>query len=203
MAFEDLIAGIAKFQKTEHANNAKHYQALAMGQSPDTFVIACADSRLTPQAMTQSESGEMFLARNAGNFVPKYPDGMNEGTAATLEYAILGLGVTNIVILGHSDCGAMKALKNGASENLPHVKRWIVHGNDALSAAGPDCDLLSLTLENIRSQINNLMTYDFVAARIKNKSLTLHGWYFDIGSGTVDAIGHDGKFAPISEIYAT
>ncbi len=202
MAFDDLVAGIGEFQRGEHRRKAARFAALANGQSPDTFVIACADSRVTPQVMSQAEAGDIFIARNAGNFVPPCIEGLVEGTAATLEYAVLGLNVQHIVVLGHSDCGAMKALKDGAPNTLPFVKAWIHHGDRAREQAGPESSLLELTLANIRAQLLNLMTYNFVQTRVADGDLHLHGWYYHIAKGTVDSVDSQGLFHPIAALSA-
>ena len=200
MAFDDLVAGIGEFQRGEHRRKAAHFAALAKGQSPDTFVIACADSRVTPQVMSQAEAGDLFIARNAGNFVPPCVEGLVEGTAATLEYAVLGVGVQHIVILGHSDCGAMKALRDGASEAMPLVQAWIHHGHEARDQVGSGSSLRELTLANIRAQLRNLMTYDFVQTRVASGDLHLHGWYYHIAKGTVDSVDSQGLFRPIAAL---
>ena len=206
MAFSDLVSGIKQFHDLIHAPNRATFAALATGQAPDTFVIACSDSRLMPQGLTNASAGDLFVARNAGNFVPKcsdphanHADGtVADGTAATLEYAVLGLGVTHIVILGHSDCGAMKALKDGAPSSLPLITTWITHGNEAAKNAPKDANLRTLTQANIAQQVDHLKSYRFVAERVSNQTLHLHGWYYDIGTGQVlDLNPETGEFTPL------
>src|SRR5688572_18088766 len=124
---QKLVRGVDTFKKEVYARNKELFERLAEGQSPSTLFITCSDSRINPNQLTQTEPGEIFILRNAGNIVPaRGHDG--GGEAATIEYAVTALGVTDIVICGHSFCGAMKGLLHPSSlESLPAVRRWLEH----------------------------------------------------------------------------
>ena len=206
MPFSDLVDRFRDFGPRIHAPNRAFFEELSQGQTPDTFVIACSDSRLMPQDLTGAKAGELFVARNAGNMVPRQDQGTNEGvkegTVATLEFAVLGLGVQHIIVLGHSDCGAMKALRNGAPEALPHLRAWMAHGQAALESVGAEADLRTLTQSNIATQITNLRSFAFVEDRVEDGRLHLHGWYYDIAAGQTAALDPaTGQFAPVAQVY--
>ena len=128
---EKVVSGIVRFQQSAFEARKSLFAELANGQSPDVLFITCADSRIDPNLVTQTEPGELFIIRNAGNIVPphQYEAG---GVTATIEYAVAVLGVSHIVVCGHTDCGAMKAALNPAStQGLPHVTRWLGHTHTA------------------------------------------------------------------------
>src|SRR5277367_3045842 len=133
---EKLKDGNRKFQAEVHAENAEQYQiAATTPQQPHTLIIACADSRVDVESITSSGPGEVFVSRNVGNMVPPYGGALG-GVSAVIEYAVTALKVKHVVVCGHSDCGAMKALLNPAStDKMPTVKRWIDHGHAALMVA--------------------------------------------------------------------
>src|SRR5215471_10629971 len=133
---EKLKAGTRKFHAEVYAKNAEHYQrAASTPQAPHTLIIACADSRVDVEAITSSGPGEVFVTRNVGNMVPPY-SGTPGGVTAVIEYAVAALKVKHVVICGHSDCGAMKALLHPEStDSLPTVRYWLHHGHAALMVA--------------------------------------------------------------------
>ncbi len=187
---DQLIAGLTQFTNDVLPTKTERFAELATGQSPHTLVIACADSRVDPSLLLQAEPGELFVVRNAGNIVPALDaDGSSEdGTAASIEYAVAVLGVPHIVVLGHSGCGAMAGLADPASlEPLPSVARWV-----AKSGADPSgVDLDDLIERNVLAQLAHLATYPAVNAALDNEAISLHGWVYDIGSGAVRA--HNGE----------
>jgi carbonic anhydrase len=170
--------------------------------------IGCADSRIVPEVLTQQGPGSLFVVRNAGNIVP--PDSNQPGgVTASIEYAVEVLGIPDIVICGHSGCGAMGAiLRSGDQlEKLPAVARWLHYADaarDAVAASHADAEpeekLNALVRENVLAQLKNLQTHPPVAAAIAHRQLRLHGWVYDIGSGTVDIYdARVGRFVPLTD----
>jgi carbonic anhydrase len=187
-----LIAGITKFQNEVFPKNRHLYEQLASGQQPETLFIGCADSRVVPSEFMQTKPGELFICRNAGNIVPPWGSALG-GTAATVEYAVQVLKVRHIVVCGHSDCGAMRALMNPEKiKGLPAVQQWIRHA-DRVSAVAKEMHghlddkeyLTRLIEENVIAQLDNLVTYPCVAAKMRSDSLSIHGMTFDIATGEI------------------
>jgi carbonic anhydrase len=204
----DILSRAAKFQDQVFAQQGALYQRLAKhGQSPKALMISCADSRVVPEQITQAGPGELFVCRNAGNIVPPFSQA-NGGVSSTVEYAVMVLGVTDIVVCGHSDCGAMKAfLAPEKLEKMPNVAAWLRHAHAAHSVvcnAYPDLDekahVHALSLENVVAQINHLRTHPSVAAAIARGDLTLHGWFFDIETGSILVYdGNTSHFVPMGD----
>jgi carbonic anhydrase len=205
---EKLKAGARQFQVEVHAKKAEHYQrAASTPQAPHTLIIACADSRVDVESITSSGPGEVFVTRNVGNMVPPY--GLTPGgVSAVIEYAVAALKVQHVVICGHSDCGAMKALLHPEStDKLPTVKNWLHHGHAALMVADsvahkddrPSEKLVRLTEENVLMQLAHLKTHPSVAGAIARGELTTSGWVYDIGTGVVRiAEGEHREFVPVT-----
>jgi carbonic anhydrase len=207
---DHIIDGVLRFQREVHPTRARLFEDLAQGQSPSAMFIGCADSRIVPEVLTQQGPGSLFVVRNAGNIVPPNST-VPGGVTASIEYAVAVLGIRDIVICGHSGCGAMSAIlqsvENGdALEKLPAVARWLHYADaarDAVTAshrsATPEEKLNALVRENVRVQLENLLTQPTVADAIAKRHLHLHGWVYDIGSGTVDTYdARIGKFTPLS-----
>src|SRR6201996_3949641 len=204
---EKLKDGVRRFQAGVHAEKAEDYQrAAAMPQKPHTLIVACADSRVDVEAITSSGPGEIFVSRNIGNMVPPYGGAMG-GVTAVIEYAVTALKVKHVVVCGHSDCGAMKALLHPEStDKMPTVKRWLHNGHAALMVADnmalkddrPNEKLRSLTEENVLMQLIHLMTHPSVAGAMARGELTTSAWVYDIGTGVVSiAEGGQKKFVPV------
>ncbi len=200
-------AGLAKFQHEVFPRNRDLFESLAGGQNPEALFLTCSDSRIDPCLLTQTKPGDIFICRNAGNIVPAYGDVVG-GVSATIEYAVLGLGVKDIVICGHSDCGAMKALLNPRHvAHMPSVSAWLRYGESARFVVEENHSHLSgeerlnaLIEANVRAQMDNLRTHPSVAARLAKGALTLHGWTYDIASGEVKEFNPArGSFIPIDE----
>jgi carbonic anhydrase len=191
---ERLKEGIRKYQVEVHAEKAEHYErAATTPQAPHTLIISCADSRVDVEAITSSGPGEIFVTRNVGNMVPPY-SGTPGGVTAVIEYAVAALNVNHLVVCGHSDCGAMKALLHPPStENLPTVRYWLHHGQAALMVAesmmhkneSEAGKLKRLTEENVLMQLVHLKTHPSVAGAMARGELTMSGWVYDIASGEV------------------
>lgn len=181
------------------------FARLADGQSPHTLFITCSDSRISPNLLTQTEPGEIFILRNAGNLVPPY--GTPCGEAATIEFAVAGLNVEHIVVCGHTGCGAMKAvLEPDTVDDLPAMRAWIRHAEvtrrivaENYGGRSPD-ELLNLAIqENVLAQLEALRTHPVVAARLARGTLSLHGWVYKIPTGQVYVFdAQEEQFRPIS-----
>ncbi|WP_263411395.1 carbonic anhydrase [Terriglobus tenax] len=187
---EHLKYGIHKFQTEVYPKHQQEYiEAANKPQTPHTLVITCSDSRIDPELITQSGPGDIFVSRNVGNMVPPYGE-MVGGISSVIEYAVSALKVQHVVICGHSDCGAMKALlKPESLEKLPTVRRWLRNAEAALSVAKeiatPDAMLPSLTEQNVLMQMNHARTHPSVAGAIARGELSVGGWVYDIEHGDV------------------
>ncbi|MFF7753288.1 carbonic anhydrase [Streptomyces sp. NPDC007971] len=192
----DLADGIARFQQDVFPAKADLFARLAAHHAPHTLFIGCSDARVVPELITQGEPGELFVIRTAGNLVPAYTPATN-GVAASIEYAVAVLGVSDIVICGHSACGAMTALAESHDLiGVPAVAAWLRHADAALAraagtAAGPQT-VGALVRQNVYAQLTNLATHPSVARALAQKKVTLHGWVFDIATGSVEALGAAG-----------
>jgi carbonic anhydrase len=204
---ERLLQGVSKFQREVFPQHKDLFEKLGNGQSPEVLFITCADSRIVPDMITQSGPGELFICRNAGNMVPPYGE-LHGGVSATIEYAILALNVKHIIVCGHTDCGAMKALRNPSmASDMPTVKSWLNHGEMARRIVAenyPDlaepAHIHALTEENVVAQLNHLRTHPSVAARLASGSVSIHGWMFYIRTGQVEAYDPQRhRFVPIDQ----
>ncbi len=192
-ALDKLLAGVRQFQREVYAKNSERYQqAVRQPQKPHTLFITCADSRIAPEALTQAQPGDIFVTRNIGNLVPAYGE-MVGGVSAVIEYAVEALGVSQIVICGHTDCGAMKGLLHRDKlTNMPTVNHWLRNAEAALSVvkardsfADENSKLLELAEENVLLQLNHLRTHPSVAGKMAQGKLSTYGWVYDIGHGDI------------------
>lgn len=207
-----LKQGVRQFQTQVYPERAESYlKAANEPQRPHTLIVTCADSRIDPEAVTQSGPGEVFVTRNIGNMVPAYGE-MLGGVSAVIEYAVMALKVQHVVVCGHSDCGAMKALLNpGSTAAMPTVTSWLTNGKAALTVAqatedqsAPTGDRLHrLTEENVLMQIAHLKTHPSVAGAMARGELSISGWVYEIGTGEV-RVSEDGQreFVSVSEAAA-
>ncbi|MBB2201258.1 carbonic anhydrase [Gluconacetobacter tumulisoli] len=189
----ELLQGVEKFNSEVFPQNRELFAGLAGQQSPDTLFIACADSRVNPSMITQTQPGDLFVLRNIGNIVPAYGE-MLGGVSSAIEYAVLALGVSHIIVCGHSDCGAMKALLDDPAKlsRMPTVASWLRNAEAARAVAGalqatdagPE-SVRSLAEQNVLLQIAHLRTHPAVAAALARNELILQGWFYDIASGEV------------------
>lgn len=204
----ELIGRVFSFEKTIFPGSGELFAKLvSQGQEPKALMISCADSRVVPEQILQAQPGELFVCRNAGNIVPPYAN-MNGGVSSTVEYAVAALGVRDIIICGHSDCGAMKALNDPSLlEGMPNVAAWLRHGAAATHVVSRCCPDLSgterlraLSFENIIAQLAHIRTHPSVAAAIAQGEMALHGWFVDINAGQVFGLdGEVGKFVPLRD----
>jgi carbonic anhydrase len=204
----ELIGRVLRFEKDVYSSRSDLYGKLAnFGQSPKALMISCADSRVAPEHVMQAEPGDLFVCRNAGNIVPPFAL-MNGGVSSTVEYAVSALGVRDIIVCGHSDCGAMKAVAEPhLTEDMPNVAAWLRHSNAAsrvVRDAYPELtngDLVrAISLENVVAQLAHLRTHPSVAAGMARGEISLHGWFVDIHAGQVLALDSEtGHFIPLRE----
>ena len=198
------LDGYKNFKKVYFKDNKKLFNELADGQSPHTLVITCSDSRVAPTKILSATPGELFITRNIGNIVPPYEQ-TKGSTQSAIEYAINVLKIPNLVILGHSSCGACAHLyheKTEEEENieLSHVDEWLTLAYPAKYDAMLEClnnphkNRAEITEKNnILLSIQRLMTYPYVVKALENNSLNLQGWWYDIGSGNLEVYDYDTK----------
>ncbi len=207
-----LLDGVMQFQRDVLPTQAGDLARLARSQSPHTLFIACADSRVIPELITQSDPGELFVCRNIGNIVPAYGE-MLGGVSAVIEYAVHALGVANIVICGHTGCGAMQALSKPDDPTLaqmPTVSAWLRNATAARSVVAilhphlhGEASVQALVEQNVLTQLGHLRTHPAVAARVAQGRLALHGWVYDIADGQVVVLDEaNGRFVPAADALA-
>jgi carbonic anhydrase len=200
-----VLEGLGEFRSVVFPRYEFIFRDLATRQNPEAMLITCADSRIDPALMMQSDPGDVFVCRTAGNIVPPYEEG--GGVVATVEYAVEVLRIRNIVVCGHSDCGAMKAaLHPESAERLPAVLRWLRHVECARRVALEDSDAsgvereITITEENVLVQLEHLLTYPCIAAAEKRGGLNLYGWVYDIPTGRLRMFDPaQGEFIPFDD----
>lgn len=204
---QKLIEGIHRFQKKNFRPLQGLFEQLSKEQNPETLFITCSDSRIDPSLITQTQPGELFILRNAGNIVPPHGAG-NGGEAATIDFAVTALGVKDIIICGHSHCGAMKGLLNPElTECCPAMTAWLSHAEtthrivvDNYSNLEEEKLLTATIEENVLVQLENLRTLPSVASRLVKGDLHLHGWVYKIETGEVFAYDlTKAQFVPLAK----
>jgi carbonic anhydrase len=203
-----LLQGIAEFRRTRRADYAETFARLALGQTPDAMLIACSDSRVVPNLFASAEPGDLFVVRNLGNLVP--PSNRAEPTSgnsvpAAIEFALATLRVKDIVVCGHSECAAVRAiLDRSVSASTPNLAAWLRHGDSARDGLGLAPFGISphdhLSQRSVLRQVENLKTYPQVREAIVEHRLRLHAWWFDIARAEV--LDHDeatDRFVPLDE----
>ena len=200
-----LVAGHKRFLKEVFPGRREQFKLLSDRQAPEWLFITCSDSRVVPDLFLGTGPGDLFITRNAGNVVPIAGNDV-DGCTATIEYAVDVLRVKSAILCGHSDCGALKAaLDKEALEKLPKAKRWLQHVESAFShrqpldpADGEQAELGSLIRGNVVAQLRNLKMQPSVARAMAEGRLTVHGWYYDILSGRIEAYDEQaGRFEPL------
>lgn len=204
-----IVAGVVRFQDDVFPQQKGLFEKLSSGQQPEALFITCSDSRIDPSLLTQTPPGQLFICRNAGNIIP--PHSLHTGSmTASIEFAMGVLNVPHIVICGHSQCGAMKGAMNIDSlVNLPHTREWLGYAQAAVAvveekAVGWDTEqrMEALVRENVLLQLQHLKTHPLVAARLATGRVQLHGWVYDIRTGSIEA--HDAaadRFVPVKDKY--
>ncbi|CAK7192764.1 Carbonic anhydrase 1 [Commensalibacter sp. Nvir] len=188
----DILHGVEKFNKVIFPKQKELFGKLAEGQSPKALFITCADSRISPELLTDQPPGNLFVLRNIGNIIPAYGSLLG-GVTSAIEYAVYAIKVSTIIVCGHSNCGAMDGLMHPKKlEFMPAVKNWLQYAETAYAITkarigtdlGPS-HVRNLTEANVLLQLNHLRTYPAVAAALARRQMALQGWYYDIPNGTV------------------
>ena len=203
---QKLIQGIHHFREQDFRPLQGLFEQLAKGQNPETLFITCSDSRIDPNLLTRSKPGDLFILRNAGNIVPPHsvPSG---GEGATIEFAVVALGVKDIIVCGHSHCGAMQGVLHPEQvASLPAVSSWLTHAEatrrivrEKYSHLDGNPLLTAAVEENVLVQLENLRTLPSVAERLARGDLHLHGWVYKIETGEVFAFDPpSGQFVPLA-----
>ncbi|MEO1953551.1 MAG: carbonic anhydrase [Campylobacterales bacterium] len=211
MNLEEYAEGNHLFRTYFKKNKESLLNLVKNGQAPKALFIGCSDSRVIPDLIVQSNPGDLFVIRNVGNFVPPYkPDEDFHSTASGIEYAVSVLNVEEIIICGHSHCGACASLyKDIIDPSLIHTKKWLELGESAKKTAilslGTDAnkdELLRLTEKlSVIKQIENILTYPNVKKRFENEELSIHGWYYHMETGKIDYYNADTyEFLPLNDL---
>ena len=196
---DKLIAGYRRFRASYYEQHKAIFERLsAKGQKPSAMIIGCSDARVDPAINFDTGPGEVFMVRNVANVVPPYaPDGDQHGTSAAIEFAVKGLNIPNIVILGHAKCGGIAALVDAEPDTeskTDFIDLWMAVARPARRAAFAKAEAINMAQdrdhvcrlcerENVRVGLANLRTFPWVAERERAGTLALHGWYFDITKG--------------------
>lgn len=191
-ALARITLGVAKFQTEIFPAQRELFERLRRGQEPLALFVTCADSRVNPNLVTQTDPGEIFIERNPGNMIPRYVEFVG-GVTAGVEYAMLALKVPLIVVCGHTDCGVMKALLYPEQvAGMPGVQEWMSHAFESrrrmltqFADAPEEEQLLRMTEYNVLGQIENLKTHPSVGLRLHRGEIEIRGWVYDIGSGSI------------------
>lgn len=206
-----LVCGIVEFRQKSLENYREKFAHLALAQSPDTLFIACSDSRVVPNLFVSTDPGDLFVVRNVGNLIPKCAtqgqEQVCESEAAAIDFAVINLRVKDIVVCGHSECGAMRALVEGREKvRSLHLRSWLKHGEASLARQSLENSLSAinqLSQSNVLQQLEHLSSYPEVQQRLENGTLKLHAWWFDLTTANVFAYEEGvGKFVLIDEIEA-
>jgi carbonic anhydrase len=205
---QNLVQGVHHFQDNLFSSQRELFERLAQGQHPDALFITCSDSRINPNLITHTEPGELFILRNAGNIVPAHGTAVG-GEEATIEFAVVGLGIKDIIVCGHSHCGAVNALlaPEGIRETMPAMCAWLGHAEPARRIVKENYPLLDsekrlnvAIQENVLVQLENLRTHPAVAAARARNALKLHGWVYKFETGQVFAYDpQHGQYAEVGQ----
>ena len=205
---QQLIDGYARFRASVFPQQSGLFEKLAKGQQPQALFICCSDSRVVPEMIMQSDPGSLFPCRSVGNLVPP-PTETSSGVAATIEYAIRVLKIPDVIVCGHSDCGAMKGvLESEKIEALPAVRsylqyagpssKWLTHLLKDTTSMPFEQKLKLLTEANVIAQLQNLKMHPAVDEALKKGSVRVHGWVYDIGTGAIQQFdAEQGSFRPL------
>jgi carbonic anhydrase len=189
-----LIQGIVDFRNNLTDESRALFAQLALGQKPDTLFIACSDSRVVPNLFASTNPGDLFVLRNIGNLIPPATATIQDHSAsAVIEFSLYALSVSDIIVCGHSECGAMQALAHGVdAECCPHLATWLTYGKAAVDKVKKGLILDPSLAEhnqisqvNVLQQIEHISSYPFIRERLAKKELRIHGWWFDIARADV------------------
>jgi carbonic anhydrase len=201
-----LVKGLRDYRQSHYCNHQDLFEQLSHGQKPRVLFITCSDSRIDPNLLTQTDLGELFVIRNAGNIIPPY-GATNGGEGASVEYAIHALGIEEVIVCGHSHCGAMKGLLKlqKLEEDMPLVSEWLRHTEATRRLLKENYshlegeELIEMAVaENVLTQLENLRTYPVIHSRMHQGKLNLYGWIYQIENADVLAYNPDSDaFEPI------
>jgi carbonic anhydrase len=205
-----LIEGILQFRRALTPERQQAFAALALGQSPDALLITCSDSRVAPNVFASTDPGDLFVVRNVGNLVAPWAEGRSvaNSVAAAAEFALLVLQVPDVIVCGHTECGAMRVLLDGRERmQAPFVKDWLAHGEPSLRKLRLGLQINpglpahnTLSQLNVLQQMEHLASYPIVQERLQAGRLRVHGWWFDIARAEVYAYeASQHRFVPIDE----
>ena len=189
-----LLQGIVDFRKELTPESRAIFAKLALGQKPDALFIGCSDSRVAPNVFASTNPGDLFVLRNIGNLVPPASPSLEENSvAAAIEFSVNSLNVSDIIVCGHSECGAIEALVQGAnSECCSHLNSWLTHASNSLKTfrngvtLNPHLsEVNQISKLNVLEQMKHIATYPCVQERLKSKQIQIHGWWFDIAQADV------------------
>jgi carbonic anhydrase len=202
MTIERLIAGFKDFREAYYDRQPEFYRSLVeLGQSPDVMVIACSDSRVNPSIIAKAEPGELFIVRNVANLVPPYkPDSSYHGTSAAIEFAVRDLGVGHIIVLGHSHCGGIRCLCDGAkgSNSREFIDGWMSIVDHAVNPELKGAKLYRhVEKEAVTISTNNLLSFPWVKKRVVSGELKIHGWWFDLEAGDLLSSAQKGEWSSL------
>lgn len=210
-----LINGIVEFRRQTLPSYREAFGHLALDHKPDVLMIACSDSRVVPNLFASTDPGDLFVVRNVGNFIPPaLPDGRSssdESEAAAIEFAVGQLNVADIIVCGHSECGAMRALIQGREKEItPNLKEWLRHGDEVLKLVERFPDISPqiafhnrLSQLNVLLQLEHLKSYPMIKEGIDAGKIRLHGWWFELGHADVYAYDEQSRgFSIIDETFA-
>ncbi|PLS68261.1 MAG: carbonate dehydratase [Cyanobacteria bacterium M5B4] len=202
---QELIEGVRDFRNRYFCTHQDLFEQLAKGQHPKVLFITCSDSRIDPNMLVDADLGELFVIRNAGNIVPHYSNSKG-GEGATIEYALKALEVDEVIVCGHTHCGAMKGLfkLEKLKKEMPLVYEWLLHAEETRRVIKDKCttcneeELVELAVaENVLTQLENLRSYPIVQEKLRAGKLNLYGWIYDIETGNVLIYNPDrGQFLP-------
>lgn len=204
---QKLVQGIHHFRSDYFRSHRDLFERLAEGQHPEALFVTCSDSRIDPALLTQTRPGDLFVLRNAGNIVPPHLPTPG-GEEATVEFAVAALGVKDVVVCGHSRCGAMRGLLDpDALAGTPAVAEWLKHAEatrrimrEKYPHLSADARVTAAAQENVLVQLENLRTHPAVAAGLARGELKLHGWVYKLETGEVFAFDPEsGQFVPLAE----
>lgn len=210
MALSKLASGFLTFRQETFLPKREFFAALAKKQSPKVMMIACSDSRVDPAILTNAEPGDIFMVRNVANLVPPCAvDDAKHGTSAALEFAVTGLEVEHIIVLGHAGCGGIKALLTADPAVAPShsfIHNWMNIADEArrrtlvLHRHRPlEAQLQALELEGIKTSLANLLSFPWILSRVQEKRLRIHGWYFDLNDGNILVFNPpEDRFVPLT-----
>ncbi len=202
-----LLNGILEFRRSSLEDYRRRFSSLARGQNPDALMIACSDSRVVPNVFASTDPGDLFVVRNVGNLVPCCRGGESGGSAeaAALEFSLSTLHVSDVIVCGHSECGAMQTILGGRKDlREGSLREWLRHGDPSLSrlrsiGAG-ESSVNELSKMNVLQQMDHVKSYPVVQERLARKQLRIHGWWFELS--TADVYFHDegsGRFRLVGD----